>query len=141
MKRSIPEIEAIVAKLAEYFASLPDGEEVRWIRIEADTDVKMDARGKELARRALKRAKRPYEAVRGDGLRLSSPENAITIARGKLLRIDGAVKVADNTQRELQKRHLPQMSPDDQRKMLMVAGLFGAIRTIAKETTTAMLKG
>lgn len=141
-KPSIPQHESEIAKIAEFFVPLPDGEDISWLRIEHETGVSMNVKGpgRSFARRALRRLKRPYEPVRGEGLRLSSPDNAMTIVRGRFIRIDGAVRIADRTQQELQKRHLPLMSTQDQQRMLVAAGFFGAIRTIAKETSTKILK-
>jgi hypothetical protein len=140
--QSIPEKQALVTKLTEFFDTCKDGDEVSWMRIEADTAIPMRAGdpGRGLARLALKRARRPYEAIRGVGIRLSSPSNAIAIVRGRFCRIDGAVRIADKTQRELQRRHLDQMTPGDQQRMIVAAGFFGAIRSIAKETSTKLLK-
>lgn len=135
-----PEVAATIAKLADYFAGLADGEEVMWIRVEADTSIKMTTVGRALVRRALRRLKRPYEALHGNGVRLSSPQTAMAITRGKFCRIDSAVRVAERTNEQLSGRHLAQMSPDEQRKMLMAASLFGAIRAVAKQNSPPILK-
>jgi len=141
-KPSNPEREIQVAKLIAYFATFADGEEVSWIRIEHDTGYSMaiPGRGRDLVRYALRKLKRPYEAVRGTGVRLSAPASAVTILNGKFIRIDGAVKVAARTQNHLAKRHLEQMSGEDQRKMIIAAGFFGAVRTISKEASSRLLK-
>lgn len=141
MKASIPEREAQVAKLAEYFAGLPDGEEVLWIRIEADAGVKMSTTGKALARLALNKIKREYVPVRGDGIRLSSPDNAMEIMGGRFIRIDNAVRRADRTRSRIAERHFEHMTKQDQQKMLTLAGFFGAVRTFAKEAQAKLLKG
>lgn len=142
MKKAIPEREAAVAALADYFAGMPDGEYVAWLRIEAETSQSMalTGPGRDDVRRALRRLRRPYEPVRGDGVRLSAPDNAISIVRGRFVRIDGAVRVADRTQQQLRERHLEQMTPDDQRTMLLTAGLFGAIRAMVRENSVKILK-
>lgn len=136
------ERESEVARLASYFEQLPDGEELLWMRIESDTGMSMavSGRGRALVRKALRRLKRPYEALVGEGIRLSAPDTAMTIVRGRFCRIDGAVRVADRTQKQLQQRHLEQMSSDDQRRMLLAAGFFGAIRAHAKEARTKLLR-
>lgn len=142
IRPAIPEREASVAKLADYFAGMQDGEFISWLRIEADTGQPMvlTGPGRNDVRRALRRIKRPYEAVRGEGVRLSAPENAMTIVRGRFVRIDGAVRIADRTQRQLQERHLDKMNPAEQQKMIMLAGFFGAIRVMVKENTVKILK-
>lgn len=142
MFKSIPERETQVAKLADYFTGQPDGEYVSWLRIESETGFSMavSGTGREDVRRALRRIKRPYEAVRAEGIRLSSPENAVLIVKQRFTRIDGAVRVADRTQGQLRERHLDAMSPEDQRTMIMTAGFFGAIRALCRENGTKILK-
>ncbi len=137
---SIPEREAQVAKLADFFSGLPDGEEVSWLRIEADTGIKMDWKGRGLARRALGKLKRPYAALRGEGLRLSSPENATEIMNGRFIRIDGAVKRADKTREHIVHRHFEKMPAQEQQRMLVLAGFFGAVRAFAKEASVKLLR-
>lgn len=140
--QSNQEKQAKVAKLAAFFGTFQDGEELSWMRIESDTGIRMRPSdvGRACVRLALRRLKRPYETLRGQGVRLSAPGSAITIVRGRFCRIDGAVRAADRTQRELSKRHLEQMTSADQQRMIVSAGFFGAIRTIAKETSTKLLK-
>ena len=140
MKESIPERQAQLTKVAEFLTSLPDGEEVSWLRIESDTSVRMDSAGKALVRQALKRIKRPYAPVRGQGLQLSGPSNALTIMHGGFVRIDNAVRSADKTRAQLSTRHLEQLTPPDQQRMLMLAGFFGAVRTYAKEARTKLIR-
>lgn len=131
--KSVPETELKIQKLKDYFESQADGDELSWMRIESDTGVTMDYRGKGLARSALRKLRRPYEALRGHGLKMSSPDSAITIMGGKFVRIDAAVRRADRTRACLQDRHLVQMSHKDQAKMLALAGFFGAVRAFASE--------
>jgi hypothetical protein len=133
MFKANPEREAVVAKLADYLVGLPDGEEVSWLRVEADTGVKMDTLGRGAVRRALARLKRPYEAVRGSAIRLSSPATALAIMHDKFKRIDGAVVVAGREHRHIVDRHLAQMTNDEQKRIIMLGAFFGAVRTIAKQ--------
>lgn len=142
MFKSNAKTQEEIQTLVTYFEGMPDGEEILWIRIEADTHLSMDVRGpgRANARRALRLLKRPYEAIVGSGIRLSAPDSAMTIVRSRFVRIDGAVKVADRTQRELSTRHLEQMHADDKRRMLVAAGFFGAIRAFAKDARPKLLK-
>lgn len=133
-----PENAERLAKLQAFFRELGDGEEASWLRVEHDTGIKMDALGKDLARHAMKREKRPYESIRGVGVRMSHHEAVGRIMIRRLKRIDGAVTNADQEQRSLQTRHLEQMASGAQQKMLMLASFFGAIRTIAKQANTQL---
>ena len=140
--RSNPETQAEIQSLVKYLERFPDGEELTWERIEAESHVSMkpSGSGRDNVRRALRIMRRPYEPIVGEGIRLSAPATAMTILRGRFCRIDGAVRVADRTQRQLAERHLEQMAHDDQRRMLIASGFFGAIRAYAKEARTKLLK-
>jgi ATP/maltotriose-dependent transcriptional regulator MalT len=141
--KSDPEVRAEIEKLTDFFAGLPDGAEVAWKAIEDATGIHATSnRGhaRHRVRIALRELKRPYEAVRGVGIRLSAPTSAITIVRGKFSRINGALRVAERTQSQLQDMHLEQMSSDDQRKMLIAAGFFGAVRAFASEARVKLVR-
>ena len=140
--RSNPQQLERQKQVENYLRDQPDGEDLSWERIEADTHISMatDGDGRDLVRLALYRLRRPYEAVRGKGVRLSCPDSAMAIAHEKLIRIDGAVRTADRTQQQLQTRHLAQMRGPEQQKLLMLASFFGAIRTIAKNATSRVFK-
>ena len=134
MFQSIPEVQRQIDLLRRFFDGRSDGEMVTWLEIERECSIPMRAqsKGRQLVRRALKLSKRPYEAVFGEGIRLSAPETALTIAHGKIHRIDGAVRVASRTQKHLQERHLEQMQEEDRKKLLTLAGFFGAVRALSK---------
>lgn len=140
MKPSIPERAQAVAKLADYLAGQPDGEELTWLRIESETSVRMDMPGRELTRRALAKIKRPYEAIRGDGVRLSSASTSMTILRGRFVRIDRAVRRADKTLEQIADRHMAQLPQQEQQKLLVLAGFFGAVRVFAKEAEVKVIR-
>lgn len=144
MKRfeTTPERLLQCEKLAEYLHSQPDGEELSWERIEADTHITMRPRtfGRPLVWKVLRKIKRPYEAIVGVGVRLSAPSTAMTIVRGRFLRINGAVNIASRTQQQLQDRHLDKMSAEEQRKMIMAAAFFATVRAIAHENRQRMLR-
>ncbi len=129
-----------IKKLVEYLDTQPDGEELSWERVEADTSIKMSNTGRAMVRQALRQRRRPYEAVRGMGIRLSHADTALTIARSKLVAIDHSVRRADKTQTELQDRHFEQMRTADQQKFLMLTSFFGAIRSVAKSVTAKAFK-
>ena len=144
MKRftTAPEMLLQCEQLKEYLSGQPDGEDLSWERIEADTRVPMRTRtpGRAMVRHVLRKMKRPYEAIIGKGIRLSSPNTALAIVHGKFVRINGAVRVASRTQQQLQDRHLGKMSGEEQRKMIAAAAFFATVRAIALENRSRMLK-
>ena len=128
-----------VERLSVYFHAQPDGEEVSWLRVEHETSVVMDAKGRGLARRALARAKRPYVALRNVGVRLSAPETAMEIMGWRFVRIDRAVRKADRTRTILSGRHMEQMPEEGKQRFLALAAFFGAVRVIASEAKARLL--
>jgi hypothetical protein len=140
MKQSIPEREKQVGELIEYFRSAPNGAEVAWSQIAAETGIAMTTLGRSLVRRALKKLKRPYAAVRGVGVTLSAPSNALTIMSSRFIRIDSAVRRADTTREQLAERHFDQLETRDQNRMLTLAGFFGAVRAFASDAKSKILQ-
>jgi hypothetical protein len=125
-----------ISKVQIVLQALADGATISWVELEQQSGIKMhpsDAPGRNYARCAMHRLKRPYETLRGVGLRMSAPTNAITIAHGKFARIDGALRVADKTNHHLTTRHLEKMAPEEQRKLIIMGGFFGAVRAMASE--------
>jgi len=125
---STAEKEAQAARLKDFFGALPDGEEVSWMRVEHDSGVKMDYAGRSMARLALKRLRRPYEAIKGTGLRMSSAGNSVTILAGRFARVETAIQKTDRVREALETRHFAQMSEVDQKKMLLAKSFFGALK-------------
>lgn len=138
-QKSIPEIEEKVVRLAEYFSAMSDGSNVSWEQIATDTKIEMDTHGRSLARRALKRIKRPYAAVRAVGVTLSAPVNTIQIVSNRFVRVDNALRRADTTRKQLAERHFDHLEERDKGRMLTLAGFFGAVRVFAKEAKTKIL--
>jgi hypothetical protein len=126
---------AQLAQLVEYIQCANDGEELTWLRIEADTSIKMDSAGRRLISRACQKARRPYENIRGIGVRMSSAESTMPIVQSRFVRIDNAVRRADRDRRQLADRHFEQLNSSDKSKMLMLAGFFGAVRAFAKDAS------
>jgi len=136
---SIPEREKQVLQLIEYFRTVEDGAERSWLRIEADTEIVMDPLGRNLVRRALRKLKRPYEALRGEGVRMSAPESTLAIMGSRFGRIDRAVRRADRTRGQLVERHFDALDDPDKQRMLVLAGFFGAVRAFAREASVKLL--
>lgn len=129
-----------IARLVEYVNGMNDGEELSWLRIEADTSIDMRGQsGRSLLRRACEKAKRPYETLPGIGIRLSSAESAMPIVQSSFVRIDNAVRRADRTRKNVATRHLDQLPSTEKHKMLLLAGFFGAVKAFAKDASSKLL--
>jgi hypothetical protein len=103
------------------------------LEIEQNTGVSMDERGREIVRQEIRKAAREYEAIRGSGIRLSSPETAETIAMHSAKRIVEAVKSSAKVHDRLITTHGEQMNDESKRKLLASRGLLGAIETSARQ--------
>jgi len=121
-----------IASLRNFFEVQMDGDDVLWVKIEHETGVAMNEHGRALAREALRKLRRPYIPIRGDGIRLSAPDNALDIMGSRFKAIDRKVRHADTTRTQLSDRHMPAMDEVTQQKMNALAGFFGTVRAIAK---------
>lgn len=118
-------------RLVQYLNEQPDGQQLKWTQIASETGIQMGQCGRNMVRRALSKIKRPYVALVSIGVKLSDAETALPIVATKFVRIDNAVKRADRTQREVSARHLTQLDSDKQKRMLLLASFFGAVRAAA----------
>lgn len=121
-----------IQTLSAFFGAQADGDYLPWFKIETDTGIKMDLRGKNLARTALRKIKRPYLTVKGEGVRLSAPDNAIEIMGERFKRIDGSVRRADRTRSHLSDRHMHELDEGAAHTMETLGRFFGTIRAVAK---------
>lgn len=121
-----------VAALVAFFAKQADGDVITWLRIEHESAVEMNNRGRALARAALRKVGRPYIPIMGEGLTLSSPDNSLDIMGARFKSIDRGVRRADRTRKQLSTRHLDEMTETNQHKMGALAEFFGTIRSIAR---------
>lgn len=131
MFKSNEETALELARLREFFEAQPDHAMCSWLEIERATSVVMDARGRRLATRVLRR--RGYEIVSGLGVRLASSANAAAIVEGKVRRIGGALSAAKKSH-ESMSRFTPQMSEGDRQRMIARGAFFGALDLVVRPT-------
>ena len=128
--RTVGKISKDSIKLYNYFRGLSPGTELSYCQIENDTGIKMDEIGKNHMRTALNKAKIEYDLIWGYGIVLAQPDNVIKILNTKLIKIDNAVKKADKTNKNLGVFY-SELPPHEQKQVLMVGAVFGAIRVAA----------
>ena len=124
--------QADIATLREVIDNTKDGAVLSWVELEQMSGVRMDARGRGLFRVAMRKNKRAYKALRGAGVELSSPRNAVTILRQMDGRIGGAVRRATKVDGHIQGRHLEQLDARDRAEVLMRSSLRGALLSGAR---------
>lgn len=93
--------------LIAYFTdALPSDLYFAYNRIEADTGIKMDNKGKGLLRNVLtKNLKRHFRTSRAQGIELDSPANAEQIVAGSTNRVASSVKRAYKTTNSMVTTH------------------------------------
>lgn len=130
--KTIPQVSQETLILQNYLVEkCKEGEEISFARIQNDTKVKMDSKGKQYLRTAFKRAKLIYLSIRGYGIKIAESSDTMPILVNKLGRIDKAVKRADKTQKTLQSKFFDSLEPHEQKEILYIGAVFGAIRVAA----------
>jgi hypothetical protein len=97
-----------------------DGKRMSYVEIEQASGVRMDQRGKGIFRSAAKRSNRPYLTIPGLGVEFSSADNAIEIARDKLVRVRHSVSRFQKTASILADKHLDEMRPADKSALILM---------------------
>ena len=118
-------------RLVSLVAAVPHGEMIEYQAVQARTGVKMDSKGKSRLRRAILRCGREYAVLPQVGYKMAQADMAMGILTHQLGRIDNRVKRADRAQKVIQKDFYEQLGPDEQKGVLFVGAIFGAIRTSA----------
>jgi hypothetical protein len=135
-KKSIPKVAQETLLIESFIESQPLGATLLYNQIQKETGVKMDLRGKQFVRSALRRLKYEYESIHNHGIRLFSPDNATRIVVNKLVKVDNAVKRSEKTHKNISQKFLGELTEPEQRQMTFVGAIFGAIRASAKQGKT-----
>ena len=109
----------------------PD-QRISYLEIEDATGVKMDLRGKGYLRNAAKYSGVEYSAIPKYGIEIAGPNNGTQIIGGRLARIDAATRRAETATKNINRRYLGDMSQEDQKTILFLGSVFGAIRASAE---------
>ena len=120
-------------KLQVFMEGLEPGREISFLEIAAETGLPMDTKGRSDLRRAMKRSRREYSAVRGYGIRLADAAGVMPILSSRIRRIDSSVKRADQSQKLLQEQFFESLTTEDQKRILFAGAVFGAIRIAAEQ--------
>lgn len=108
----------------------PD-QKISYMDIEDATGIPMDMKGKGYLRNAAKYSGVEYSAVPKYGIEIAGPNNGNQIIGGRLARIDAATRRAETATKNISRRFLRDMSEDDQKTVILLGSIFGAIRANA----------
>jgi hypothetical protein len=113
--------------LLDYVSKLQAGARISWVEITQATGVAMTKSGQDLLRFALKRAKRPYLAIQGEGVELSSKDNALEVVASKTRRFVGALDNARETTSLVSTRHLDELPQEAKNRLLHQQAIFDTL--------------
>lgn len=130
--KTIAKISEETLTLINYLQDMPNGQYLTYKQIQKDTGIKMDLNGKSYLRTALKKLKKEYSCVIGDGIKLASPETATCIVVGKLVKVDRAVRRGEKTVNNITSNFYNEVTPQEQKQLNFLGAVFGAIRVAAK---------
>lgn len=132
-QNTIAQISDETLKLKAFIGEHKPGTKLSYKFIEHETGITMDAQGKARLRSALNSLKMEATNIRGEGIVLSSPDNANAIVATRFGRIDGAVRRSERTVRRLKDKHYEDMNPAERKKLGFAIGVLGAIRITAEQ--------
>ena len=130
--KTIQEVSKETIIIQEFIKKQSHGTELSYNSIEHETGVKMNEKGKSYLRSALRREKREYSCKRGYGIVLADANSTMPILMNKMTKIDKAVKRASKSQKNLQSEFFSSLSEDQQKEILFVGAVFGAIRVASE---------
>lgn len=128
---TVAQVSEKTLKLQEYIKRFALGQELSYLRIATDTGIRMDEKGKQYLRTAFKRARIIYSVIIGKGIKIAESKDTMPILVNKLGKIDRAVRRADKTQKSLQEQFFETLTPQEQKELLYIGAVFGAIRVAA----------
>lgn len=131
-RRSEAQASEEFLKLLAYVESRPRGSLLEYTEVERETGIKMDLKGKSKLRRAVIRSELEYTAIPTVGYQLARADIAMSILTHRLTKIDNQVKRADRATTIINKDFYGELTPDEQRGVIFLGSVFGAIRNAAE---------
>lgn len=140
MGRTIAQVSESTLILQTYLEGKKDGAQLSYSQIGNETGVRMNDAGKSYLRTALKRAKKEYSTIRKYGIKLADKDTAMGIVTHKLEKIDRSIKRGEKTHKNIQSQFFDSLSQNEQREILYLGAVFGAIRVAANNGKIVYLK-
>jgi hypothetical protein len=129
--KSIPEMSTETLLLKDYFNDAPDGAIITYTDMENRTGIRMDVKGKQRMRSALRSLRREFACIHGHGIEIESAHNALSLVNNRLIKVDNAVKRGEKTSTRMTK-YLSSMDNSNRERLLHVVSIFGAIKASAE---------
>jgi len=131
VKDSVAKVSEKALRLQEYLRTKKEGDVLSYDKIQHDTKIEMNQSGKAYLRTAFKRLRKLYSTISGYGVKVADKDDAMPILVNRLGRIDRAVKRADNTKKNVESQFFDTLSASEQKEILYLGAVFGAIRVAA----------
>lgn len=128
----ITEEVTLLKEFLEKAAQERPDQQISYLEIEHATGISMDKKGKGYLRNAARYSGVEYSAIPKYGIEIAGPTNGNQIIGGRLARIDAATRRAETATKNISRRYRKDMTQDDQRTVIMLGSIFGAIRASAE---------
>lgn len=119
-------------KLRALFDNIPRDYSISWDEIGSKSSVKMDIRGKELVRSALRSLDLEYLPIRGWGIRIEGVDSAMAIVGGRGKRTYNQVRKLSKSSKHHFDEYAPHLPQAERERLGLVAGLAGIMIGTAK---------
>ena len=131
-KNPVAKISENTIILFNFISNCEVGEELSFAKIEHETKVKMDNKGKQNLRSAINKAKLVYSSIIGYGIKLADKDVAMPILGTQLTKIDRTVKKGAKTHKRLMEQFFEELPEAEQKQFLFIGAAFGAIRVASE---------
>ncbi len=132
MAKTVAELSRETMILQKYIEEQEPGAELSFDKIARDTKIPMTGKNKAKLRCAMRRAKREYSSVHNFGVKLADSKSTMDLLTHKLVKIDRCVKRGENSQKNLQEQFFHSLDSIEQKNILFIGAVFGAIRVAAE---------
>ena len=131
--RSLQHQSEEYVKLQALVQGQRDGTLLTYDSVTKSTSIPMTRANRDKLRRVILRSGRRYIAFPSVGYELAKAETVMPILVYGLRRIDGQVKRVDKSERLLRERFFNQLPSGQQKAVLFLGAVFGAIRLAAEQ--------
>jgi len=131
IKKTIPKISEESLKIITFLNKCNNGDILSYDKIQEETGVKMNTFGKSYLRTAVNKCGLVYGCIRGYGIKLADAQSTMSLVTHRLGKITSTVKKANKTQKTLVSQFLEELSPPEQKQILFIGAIFGAIKVAA----------
>lgn len=127
--KSIQQVSEETLKIENIFRSATPGQFFSYEELGRLAELKMDNKGKQFMRSALRRLKMPYEVISGMGIKTLSAQNGTKIIVNSVVKVDNSIKKAEKTTKQVRARVYDELTEPEQKNINFLSALFGTIRS------------